>query len=337
MVKVLEAVFRHPLQLIIMLLVPTIIGLAVAYVLPRSYQSSATLWALKRYDIIGATGPESNLLATPADTQVAALSEMLQSRAFALAVAKSTDVVSTLKLSHQELSDPQLLEDALILEISQHVQVISRGYNLYEITYTNRNPHVAYEVVAAVITEFRLQGQGFSVVEGQRLLQGYQDQLAKAKNDADSAAQTESKYLAAHPELTKTGSTPLNDPQYALLDSKRTQAQSILQSLQSTIATLSQEIATQSSGEDTFFKLLDDPLQPDVAVSRSKILLSAGGAGGALGLAVCILYILLLVRRDHAFYTAHGLQKVISAPVLMQIPQLSAATKAIVTSNVFEV
>lgn len=337
MVKVLEAVFRHPIQLIVMLLVPVIIGLSVAYVLPRSYQSSATLWALKRYDIIGATGPESNLLATPADTQVSALTELLQSRAFALAVAKSTDVISTLKLSSQELSSPQLLDDALILEISRNVQVISRGYNLYEITYNNRNARVAYQVVAAVITEFRLQGQGFSVVEGQRLLQGYQDQLTKAKNDAYSAAQAESVYLAAHPGLTKIGATPLNDPQYALLDSKRVQAQAILQSLQSTIATLNQEIATQSAGEDTFFKTLDVPLQPDVAVSRSKVLLTAGGVGVALGLAACILYILILVRRDRAFYTSLDVQKVTSSPVLMQIPQLSAATKAMITPRMIEV
>lgn len=337
MIKVLEAVFRHPIQLLVMLLVPVIIALGVAYVLPRSYQSSASLWALKRYEIIGATGPESNLLATPADTQVAALSEMLQSRAFALAVAKSTDVASTLKLSQQELSDPQLLDDALILEISQHVQVISKGYNLYEITYINKNAHVAYQVVQAVITEFRLQGQGFSVSEGQHLLQGYQDQLARAKDDADSAAQAESQYLLTHPNLTKTGSTPLNDPQYALLDSKRTQAQSVLQNLQSTIATLNQQIATQSSGNDTFFQTLDAPLEPDAAVSRSKALLTAGGLGAGLGLVASILYILILVRRDRAFYTALDLQKMTSTPILMQIPQLSGSTKAMLTSGMIEI
>src|SRR5207248_8120562 len=137
----------------------------------------------RRYEIIGATGTESNLLATPSETQVSALSELLQSRVFALTVAKSTDLQSTLELSKNVQSDPQLLDDALLLEVSQHVQVTSQGYNSYEITYSNRDPRVAQQIVAAVIKEFQLQGQGFSVVEGQHLLEGYQTQLSQAKQE----------------------------------------------------------------------------------------------------------------------------------------------------------
>src|SRR5256885_4691693 len=113
--RTIEAIFRHPILLLVLLIVPTAISLVVAYLLPRSYQSSASLWALRRYEIIGATGPESNLLATPSETQVAALTELLQSRVFALSVAKSTNLVSTLKLSQSVLSNPQLLDDALLL------------------------------------------------------------------------------------------------------------------------------------------------------------------------------------------------------------------------------
>ena len=331
--KVLEAIFRHFILLLLMLIVPTAIGAGVAYVLPRSYQSSASLWALKRYEIIGATGAESNLQATPADTQAEALTELLQSRSFDTAVAQSTDLVSTLKLTAQERSDPQLLGDALILNISKYVIVQSKGYNLYEVSYTNPDPRVAAQVVTAVITEFHLQGQGFSIVEGQRLLQGYQGQLTQAQTDANNAAKDETSYLAAHPDIMKNGTSPLNDPQYALLDSKRVQAQSTLESIQSTIATLNQEIATQSTGGDTFFKILDPAVQPDVATSRSKILLTAAGAGAAIGLLVCILYTLILVRRDRSLYTALDVQKMTSFPVLMQVPQLPQTSVALVFPN----
>ena len=146
--RTLEAIFRHPVQLLALLILPLALSLAIAYLLPRSYGSAASLWALRRYEIIGATGPESNLLATPSETQVAVLSELLQSRVFALAVAKSTDLQSTLGLSKNVLSNPQLLDDALLLEVSQHVQVTSGGYNLYEITYSNRDPRVAQQIVA---------------------------------------------------------------------------------------------------------------------------------------------------------------------------------------------
>lgn len=321
--RVLEAIFRHPMQLFLMFLVPVVIGLAIAYVLPRSYQSSASLWALRRYEIIGATGPESDLQATPASTQVAALSELLQSRDFSLAVAKATDLPSTLKLSSNV---PQLVDDALSQEIAKNVIVTVRGNNLYEITYTNKNPHVAYQVVAAVIKEFQMQGEGFSVVEGERLLQGYQSQLTQVKNTANDDARAESQYLKDHPNLTQPGTNPLNDPQYALLDAKRLQSQATLQNLQTTIATINQEIATQSSGSDTFFKTLDNPLQPDMAVSRTKTFLVAGGAGAAIALLTCVLYILILVRRDRALYTTLELQKVTGRRILTQIPQLSLAT-----------
>src|SRR5450432_4107576 len=318
------------MQLLLMLIFPIVVGLAIAYVLPRSYQSSASLWALRRYEIIGATGPESDLQSTPSATQVAALSELLLSRDFTLAVAKSTDLATTMQLATTE---PQLVDDALSQEITKHVLVTSRGNNLYEITYTNQDAHVAYQVVAAVIKEYQLQGQGFSVVEGERLLQGYQTQLTQAKSAADSDAKLESQYLTSHPELTKSGVSPLNDPQYALLDAKRLQSQSTLQNLQTTIATISQEIATQNTGTNSFFQTLDQPLQPDVAVSRSKNLLVAGGVGAAIGLLACVLYVLMLVRRDHALYTALDLQKITGHPVLMQLPQLSRATIQAVIPN----
>src|SRR2546421_7366584 len=148
---------------------------------PRTYQSTASLWALHRYQVIGVTGPESDLLSTPAQTQATALSELLQSRVFALSVAHATSLSSTLDASVQK--DPQLRDDALFNEISQHVQVGAQGYNLFTITYVNHNPEVAQQVVQAVIQNFGLQSQGFSVVEGQLLLESYQTELVKAKQD----------------------------------------------------------------------------------------------------------------------------------------------------------
>jgi hypothetical protein len=315
------------MQLFLMLILPIAVGLAIAFVLPRSYQSSASLWALRRYEIIGATGPESDLESTPAATQVAALSELLQSRDFTLTVAKSTNLASTLNLTS---TNPQLVDDALSQELTKNVIVTNRGNNLYEVSYTNKDPHVAYQVVAAVIKEFQVQGQGFSVVEGEHLLLGYQSQLTQAKNAADSDSKTESQYLAAHPALTASGASPLNDPEYSLLDARRLQSQSTLQNLETTIATINQEIATQSVGSDSFFNTLDTPLQPDVAVARTKTLLVTGGAGAGIALLVCAVYILMLVRRDRTLYTPLELQKITGHRVLMQLPQLSLTTVQII-------
>jgi hypothetical protein len=324
-IKLLEAIFRRFILLLLMLVVPLIIGLGIGYATPRSYQASANLWALQRYTIIGATGAESNLTATPAETQTSALSELLKTRTFDVAVGNATDLKSTLGLSAQDLADPEALGNAYVADLSKNVQAFPNGSNLYQISYTNRNAHVAFQVVKSLIKEFQLQGQQFSITDGERLLQGDEAQLPKLQNDANAAAAAESAYLAAHPSSTLT-----NDPQYALLDSQRIQAQTVLQGMQTTIANLKQDIAMQSAGGGAFFKTLDPPVEPDVALSRSKALTTAGGIGAAIGLVACFLYVLIIMRRDRALYTVLDVTKVTSYPILMQLPKLPSKAKELV-------
>ncbi len=331
MIKLLEAVFRRLILLLLILFVPIVIGVGIGYTFPPTYQASATLWALQRYEIIDAGATGSTVPVTPADTQASALTELLKSGAFDVAVGKATDLQSTFPA--QSLVSAQALEDAYVADISKNVKVVAQGTNLYQISYTNRNPQIAVQVVKAVMAQFLTQGQPFSVIQGQtysileaqHLLQADQSQLTKAQADADTAARNESTYLAAHPTAT------LADPQYAQLDAQRQQAQTTVTNLQTTIATLNQQIAAaQSTG---LFKTLDAPAVPATAGSRLLILLTAGGVGAAIGLVVCIVYILILVRRDRAFYSILDVQKATSYPILMQVPELPKASKGLVASG----
>lgn len=327
MIKLLEAIFRRFILLLLLLLVPIIIGLGIGYIMPPSYQASATLWALDRFQVIGSTGPESNLQATPATTQTDALTELLQSRAFDISVGQATDLKST--FSAQDLSNSQKLDDAYVADISKNVVATANGTNIYEISYKNGNARIAAQVLQAVITQFQSQGEQFSIVQGQSLLAQDQAQLGKLQDDANTAAANEASYLANHP-----GATTTNDPQYALLDGERMQAQTTLQNMQATIAGLQQDVASQSAGGGAFFKVLDPPVQPDTALSRSKNLTTTGGIGVAVGLIICILYILIIVRRDRALYTPLDVEKATSYPIIMQLPQLSEKTKNLVIPGV---
>lgn len=289
------------------------------YVMPRSYQASASLWALHRYEVIGTTGPESDLQSTPAETQATALTELLQVHAFALSVAEATSLPSTLAADVQ--ANPPARDLALIANVSK-VQVAAQAYNLLVITYTNPNPQVAQQVVQAVIKNFGLQSQGFTVVEAQKLLAGLQTQLAKAKQDAANAVAAESKYIAAHPSLSKTDL--LNDPQYQLLQAQAQNAQTTLTNVQTNIATINQEISAQGSGADNLFKVLDAPYVQ--GVSRTKTYLMGGGVGLGLAIAGCLLYVIFATRRDRSVYTPLDLQKVAAFPVVMQLPYLTGKT-----------
>ena len=108
--RVLEVIFRRPLQLLAPIALFPVVGLAVMYVMPRSYEAYASLWAFRRFEIITTTGPESDLQSTPAETQATALTELLQVHAFALSVANSTSLPST--LAPDVRNDPQARDAA---------------------------------------------------------------------------------------------------------------------------------------------------------------------------------------------------------------------------------
>jgi len=296
-----------------------LLSLAIVYVLPRSYQATAALWALRRYEVIGATGSDSDPLSTPAQTQATALSGLLQTRSFALSIGRATALASTFDASTQ--ANPQLRDDALFREVSQHVQVAAQGYALFTITYTNRNPEVAQQVVKAVIQDYGVQSQEINAGTGQHLLQSYQVQLVNAKHDLDAATAAESQYINTHPNLTQA--QMLTDPQYVLLQTQVLQATSTLQNIQSSITMLRQEIGAQGTGADSLFKVIDAPVMPRQPVSRLGLFLLAGGLGLGIAILACTLYIIILVRSDRAVYTTLDLQKATTFPVITQLPQLA--------------
>lgn len=339
--RTLEAIFRQPLRLLVLVVTLPLISFTYAYIQPRSYQASANLWALRRYEIIGATGPEADLNATPADTQATTLSEFLQTRDFALTVAKATDLPSTYDPSIR--SDPESLDNALFSAISKGVQVQSQGTNLLTITYIHLNPKIAQEVVAAVIHAYGLQSQGFATFEGERLLQNYQAQLSKVRQDADAAAKAEAQYLQAHPDLqalitrTSTQYAELTDPQYGVLQARLQQALATVQSIQSNISNLNQSISVQGSSADDLYRVLDPPVIPLRPVSHVRQLLVGGGTGLAIAILACVLYLVVMVRRDRAIYIVADLQKVTAYPVVMQLPHLTAPVLSLLANRPMQI
>ncbi len=322
MSNVLEVIFRRLLQFLLLLALLPAVGAAIGYFFtPHTYQVTASLWDLRRYEIIGATGTESNLQSTPAETQATALTELLKTRVFDLNVADQAKLAATLTLAEQ--ADPQKRDDALFSEITQNVQVTPLQYNLFSISYINRNPVVAKQVVQAVIDNYGLQSKGFSTITGQNALDAYTTQLTKAQSDANAAAQAEQKYRQLHSSMTQNDL--LNDPQYVLLHAQMQQAQTTVGNIQNQIATIKQEINLVGTGTDSMYKVLDAPRVPDVAQSRMKSILYGGGAGLAVALLMIILSVVMFLRRDHAVYRAEDLQKIATGPVVMQIPVLKAS------------
>lgn len=161
MTRILEIMFRHSKQLILLLIVPTLIGLAIAvFVLPPTYQAEATLWALRIYRTDTSNASASNPQSTPGGTQAAALTELLQTHVFVVGIAEVAGIGQTAGSSLSSgLASPS---DAQLKELSQQIHVTAQGDNLVDITYSNSDPHLAQRVVQAVI---QLYGE-FTVSQG---------------------------------------------------------------------------------------------------------------------------------------------------------------------------
>ena len=335
--RTLEAIFRQPIRLLILIVTLPLISFAIAYIQPRSYQASANLWALRRFAIISATGPEADTSQTPADTQTATFSQLLQTRTFALTVAKATDLASTYDPSVR--SDPQSLDDAMYNDISQGVQVQSQGADLFVVSYVNNNPKIAQEVVAAAIQTFGLQSLGFTTFEGKRLLENYQTQLVEAKQNAAAAAAAEAQYLAAHPALANeiSHTDPANaasiDANFTPLHSRTQQAQGAVESIQSNITALSQSINTQGSSADDLYRVLDPPVMPLRPVSHQRQLLVGGGIGLGIAILACAFYLVFIIRLDRGIYTLSDLKKVTTFPVVMQLPHLNSTAVSLLVKR----
>lgn len=327
--RTLEAIFRRPLRLLIMLLLLPIVGVTIGFFLPRAYESTATLWATRRYEIIGSTGSESNLLATPAQTQATAMTELLQSHTFALDVANITDLPSTIPPG-----DTQARENALFEEVSQNVYVSVVGTNSYIITYSHENAQIAQQVVDAVIEHFATQSQTFSVIEAQRQVQILKSQLPAANEEAQVAAEAVNEYRAAHPNLSPTDLE--NDAQYQLLNTQAETTRGNVQSIQAEITRLNQAISSQGEGASNgegLFRIVDAPIAPTRPASLTRQLLIAGGAGLGVALLAITIYLVILIRRDRAIYTIQDLQKITMLPVALQIPQLNKPALSLLTTT----
>ena len=312
--RVRRTISRHLLRLLLIVFLPLLIGVGVAYLLPRQYQATATLWALHNYNTLTATNLDASSLDTPAESQATALSEMLQTRSFALAVAQEAKLASSL--------GGDVTDDALIAAVSQSAQVTAQAYDLFTIQYTSDDPVVAQQVVQAIIDQYNQEIKKTASAEGQNVLQPYQAQLAQAQQDAQNAQDAQTQYLAAHPQ--ETPDQLQADPVYQQLHLQVQQTQQKVQALQNIINALEEQIASHTTIADGLYRVLDAPAVPTKSVSRVKTLLLGGGAGLLLGLIAATLLIVVLMRSDRKIYTRGDLREVTASPVVMELPLLSA-------------
>ena len=283
------------------------------------------MWALHRYDALTATSVDTSSTDTPAETQATVLSSLLQTQSFPLAVAREANLASTLPADIQ--ADPIQSDDTVVNIISHNTVVQATTNDFFVITFTYTDQQSTQKVVAAMINLYGQQIQHTSATNEQNLLATYQTQLTKALQQQQNAVAAEAHYQQAHPLLT--GNALQQDLQYQYLQEQALQAQQNLQNIQTGMSTLQQDITTHAVIASTLYQVVDAPAVPTRPLSRVKTLLLGAGAGLAIALLACTLFIVLAMSRDRKVYTSSDLQKVIAYPVVMELPRLSSKTVSV--------
>jgi len=211
------------------------------------------------------------------------------------------------------------LDDALFAEISTHVSVTASDANLFVITYSNKNPLVAMQVVKAVVNQYGEQGAFYATHEGQQIVASYKGQLQAAQQQADIATKAASDYYKDH---NLTGATAPGDAYYQSLVTQADQARATLANVQTNFNTFSQQLAQLSTGAQGLFHEVDAPKVPTQPESRVKSLLIGGAVGLVIGLLAAIGYFLILVRLDQSVYSSADMPAITDYPVLIQIQKL---------------
>lgn len=315
MQRVLETIFSRWIQLIVLIVVPFAIAMGYVLLQPRQYEATATIWALRRYEVIGATGAESDLNATAAETQATAITEILQTKAFTLAIAHEANLAGTYSPSAR--SNVDQLNNAMFDDISTHVSATAVGANVVSITYDNKNAKVAQAVVQATIDQYGISAAEFATGESKQLLLIYEQQLAQAQDASNRANNAASNYLRDHPTATTA-----KDPEYSVLANNATNAISTVNQIQGQIDTINSTLGTIGAGSNTLFMVVDKAAAGANPVSRSKVMIEGAAIGASVGLLAAIIFVVVMMRRDRSIYSVADLQKLTETPILLQIPQM---------------
>jgi uncharacterized protein involved in exopolysaccharide biosynthesis len=319
--RALEIFFRRQRHFLLLLVLLPLLSLAIGFFIPRPYQASASLWAAKRYDVTDATwvsewykmlGVEN---AVPAQAQADALTELLNSRAFALQVADATDLPQHVTAAIQQQRD-----DALFADISRNVKAEAVGNNLVTITYSNADAQLALQVVAATVQAFATTSQQLALQSGQELLATDQTQLAALQKGAAEAQANLQAYLNRNPGLRNDPNKQASDPTYQSLSGQVSIAQKDVTDLQGQIGQLQVQLTTIGSQPDALFSVQDAPVLVPSKTSRAQVLLLALAVGLAIALVVSGVYLALMMRADRAVYSAADVRLALAVPVLAEIP-----------------
>jgi uncharacterized protein involved in exopolysaccharide biosynthesis len=334
----LEAFFRHKVALLGVMAIALVVSTTVVMILPRTYQSSASLWF--DYSPIPASGGVASQL-TLADQAMALFHELLNTRDFDVKAGRrgplaayynstgnfpNTDPVTPIvhrlegKPAPTGATRTALVDNGVLITLQKYLVVTPSEPQVLGLTFTFSDPTIAAGTLQAVIDQFQEQVKASGLVTAQGSVDFYRAQQAAQLKVVQTADANVSSYLAVHPELRVP--IPPFDPTYTGLQQTDTLARQQYASLSEQLDQAKLTVASLQQPGPYGFRVVDVPQAPTAATGLLKTILVGVGGGIGVGLLLVFVICFVLVASDDSIARASDLKRRLGVKVIGEVPLL---------------
>jgi hypothetical protein len=328
--KILEALFRHKLLLLLPpLLIPLIVGPIALMSAPVYYESWAGVW-VDRPQYLAYTQAGWSAYLTPAQNQANALNEQLRTRTFMMDIAKRTQLAS--------LVGNQRGEDRVQKIFADGLSITPNGDHLLVLHFRADTAKLSYDLLNATIDAFKENAATDRVNQASLAISFYQSQLADGQDNLNKLTSSARQYVAANPQLGSLVTQPgqstdpvlpvtATNPQLADLMGQIQFQQKEIDRIRGSLSQAQFDASAGLEGQELGFQIIDAaqiPSAPTRAL-RKQLIYPIGGLVGGMVLSVVLL--VMLVAADRAVRGETDLPN--NARVLGSMPALKLKMRRI--------
>src|SRR5579859_1380918 len=341
MTRYLEVFFRYKIALASLMLVSLVVSTGVVMVMPRNYQSTASLWF--DHNPI----PDDSALAaamTPADQATAAFHEMLNTRDFDIKVGRrgplaryyettgnfpKSDPVTPIIHWIEQKPEPTgatrlaMVDNGIVLTLQKYVVITPTQPRVVGLSFDFSDPDVAAGTLQAFIEQFSEQVKASALITAQSTLDFYDTQASAQLVAVQAADAALTKYVVAHPALQNPQYAAI-DPTYTGLQQTRDLANQDYVALLKKVDQAKLDVARLQQPGPYGFRIVDPPQRPIGSNGLLKSVLFGVGGGIGVGLLLIAVICFLLVVADDSIVRGSDLQRRLGARVIGEVPLLGA-------------
>lgn len=289
--RILEAVFRHKLLLLVPPLMIPALALAPVLLSEGTYATKAGVWVERPLYL--ATVDDRDGFVTPAQRQVDRLGELLLTRGFRADVARRSPLA--------DLADTPAGDRKLEDMITEGLTFFPLGRHLIVLEFRAADGDVSYGFLKALTEAFREKVSSDRVRQGRVAISFWETRLQEATDETAKAREAYNQYLLANPDLLSRDSAPiLIDPKLTDLQRRMRLAENAIETATAALEQARLDLATSGKGDELGFQVIDEPRKPTAPSRRLRDLLLFPAAGTLVGVALSAVLLVVLVATDRA-------------------------------------